>query len=935
MPQFIAALVLPLIVNSPVWLLGPAAVSATATGIGYLATAAGLYGLQMALTEKPDVPKAEDGKFNVRQPVPPPTYVLGRVKKSADYLALEQAGNNAFHVFSPAGHRINRHVRFYAHDEELTLDPVTGVVTAPGHFDNNVVIRHRVGLNAETAFAEMVAAMPTIWTPDHRGDGMATVLMSCRSSDIEKQQKRFPNGMPLLTEELEGMLLYDDRKPAHDPADPDTWEYSENLALQRAWHLTHPVGSKIKMEDMHWPDWNHAADVCDQEVTNKAGDDEPRYHGGFWFKANTDPVEVGRTLDEAAELVIYETAEGKVGVHAGEFVEPDIRLTEADLRSVTFDVNKRRNSTVLAVRGRFIDPTKRFNEVDAAIVGNPYIPGDNTERTRTINNAAVQRHNHIQRMQTLALIRANAPRVRFIADYEPAQDVPERRYIRVHYPPKLDEAIIEIVGDRPKLSLANLTYEFEGIVIPATLFNFTAATDEGNPPPPIDELEDSGIPIPGSFDVTIETEVVGGGQSAAFGLATWNTVSADDLVTEVEWEKVGSGQPLSSRAQAGFDEHRTGYLADGENYRFRARHWSGGTPGDWTSYIVLMAVANPTPPDVPTLFSALPSGADVDLSAKAPNTAIHKALHFWRADEATAFGSASDLGPVYGPPNGVQTDEDTPGDGSWQYWATAENLSGVHSSPTAPAIIRLGLETETEDYLDAMATKPGNVIVLAIDALVEGLKSNSLWSKHDWLSLFCLHNSQAALLNLVNPAQAGVAHGGLTFTAGAGFGGDGSSGYIGTGLNANALTQLTTNSIHLGGWFNGGSGTGLAQTCLVGTSSSAFFLSARSGSTMSSRANATVSLASTISPQSPAGYSIANRSGASARENYKNGSSVGSDTQAASSLPAVEVWFMRNSSGYAASGHVMSVGQFGGSFSGANVTAENSLLSTFRTAIGL
>jgi hypothetical protein len=685
MPMFIAGLVLPLIVNSPIWLLGPAAVSATATGIGYLATAAGLYGLQSALTEKPEVPKAEDGKFNVRQPVPPPEYVLGRAKKSAIYLALEQVGNNAFHVFSPAGHRINRHVRFYAHEEELTLDPVTGVVTAPGHFDNNVLIRHRAGLNAETAFAEMVAAMPSIWTNDHRGDGMATVMMSCQSSDIEKQQERFPNGMPLLTEELEGALLYDGRKPAHDPADPDTWEYAENLALMRAWHLTHPVGSKIKMEDMHWPDWNHAADVCDQMVVNRAGDEEPRYHGGFWFKANTDPVEVGRTMDEAAELVVYETAEGKVGVHAGEFVEPTIRLTEADLRSVSFDVNKRRSSTVLAVRGRFIDQSKRFNEADAAIFGNPYIPEDDTERTRTVNNAAVQRHNHIQRMQTLAYIRANAPRVRFIADYEPAEDIPEHRYIRVHYPPKLNEAIIEIVGDRPKLSLANLTYEFEGIVIPATLFNFVAWTDEGNPPPPINDPAGTGIPLPGSFDVTIEREVVGGGQSAAYGLAIWNTASSDDLTTEIEWEKIGSNQPQSMIAKAGFDEQRTGYLADGSDYRFRARHWSSGTPGAWTSYIVLTAVANPTPPDAPTLLSATPAGADVDLSAKAPNSGIHMAVHFWRG--TSAFGAATDLGPRYGAPNTIATLTDTPGDGVWKYWATAENFSGVQSVEAGPAMV--------------------------------------------------------------------------------------------------------------------------------------------------------------------------------------------------------------------------------------------------------
>ena len=36
--------------------------------------------------------------------------------------------------------------------------------------------RFALGLNAETAYARVVAAFPSIWTNAHRGDGMATVL---------------------------------------------------------------------------------------------------------------------------------------------------------------------------------------------------------------------------------------------------------------------------------------------------------------------------------------------------------------------------------------------------------------------------------------------------------------------------------------------------------------------------------------------------------------------------------------------------------------------------------------------------------------------------------------------------------------------------------------------------------------------------------------
>src|SRR5690606_33605667 len=109
-----------------------------------------------------------------------------------------------------------------------------------------------------------------------------------------------------------------------------------------------------------------------QTVKSRDGGDEPRYHGGIWFRANNDPVQVGRLMDQAGELVVYERADGKVGVHGGEYVEPDVRLTANDIISLSYDPNKRRASTVLAVRGRFTDPAKGYNMADAAIYGVPY-----------------------------------------------------------------------------------------------------------------------------------------------------------------------------------------------------------------------------------------------------------------------------------------------------------------------------------------------------------------------------------------------------------------------------------------------------------------------------------------------------------------------------------------------------------------------------------
>lgn len=581
MPTGLEAILLPYIIQGLGAIGIPiAAIAASATFIAsaaaYLLLAGAAFLVASAFQPaKPEAPKPEDGKFNLKQSVPPLVYVLGRVKKAGDYAFLEERNGIAFHIMVHAAHKIAGFEQHWLHDEPVTIDG-TGTTTSPAHFGNAVRIETRLGQAAETAYAQVVQDFPEIWTEQHRGDGLATVHMRVHSVASEDLQTVFPNHMPQHSAILNGHAeLVDPRS--------ETKVYSENLALHRYWHLTHPVGGKLTRDDMYDPNWGNAASVCAQFVTNRQGQPEPRYYGGMWFRANNDPVQVGRVMDQAAELVIYERADGRVGVHAGEFVEPDVRLTSNDIISLSYDPNKRRSTNVLAVRGRFTDPNKGFNTVDAAIYGDPY-PSDD-ERTKTIENVAVQRHNHMARLQKIAYIRSRAPRVKVRAHYEPSRLVPYRRFIRVHMPPKLDEAVIEVTG-RPTLSLRALTYEFEGIVIPgAALYLFNASVEEGVPGSNVVPIEREDIPVPEDFDVTIEADTVGGAD-AFYGLATWTPFDDDIFVYELEWQPTGGGAAQTARSAAGADTLRSGYIADDVEMRFRLRRWSSGTPSLWTDYVI-------------------------------------------------------------------------------------------------------------------------------------------------------------------------------------------------------------------------------------------------------------------------------------------------------------------------------------------------------------
>ncbi|MBY5733496.1 hypothetical protein HFO26_24915 [Rhizobium leguminosarum] len=619
--------------------------------LAYAGLAFGAQALSSLFVKKPDVPKGEDGSYNLKQSVPSLVFILGRVKKGGDYIFLEEANGVAYHCIVQAGHRINRFVRHYLHDEEVTV--ISGAVVSPSHFVNDgdtyIAINERIGLPAESAYPSLVGSFPTIWSSNHRGDGLASIMMYCITADSKDFLTIYPNQMPQHSAEIEGALLYDPRKPAHNADNPNSWEFSRNLALMRLWHLCHPVGGKLSYSDMYLPDWINAANVCDQTVINRSGGAEPRYHGGLWFRAENNPIEVGRILDQAGELVVFQRPDGLIGVHAGEYVEPDIRLTADDILHVSHDTNQRRGSTVLAVRGRWTNPANRYNTADAAIYGDPYI-GDDSERTRTVENQAVQYHNHMARLEKITFIRANAPRVTVTAHYSgDRKNIPYRRFVRAHYPPRLSEVVIEITST-PKISLKSMTIEFSGIVVPPDLYGFNAATEEGAPGANVIPLPPAGVPLPQNFSVTILNEVVSGGSTAAYALASWTHVS-NALIYEFEWEKTSGSEPAqSTNSTAGQDQVRSNYLSDGAQYRFRLKTWSNGVSSSWTPYQLLTATADPTPPGVVTGAGATGGAGQAGYSWTAPNSANYVAVRLY-INTVNSFSGSTFIDTEYGPPN--------------------------------------------------------------------------------------------------------------------------------------------------------------------------------------------------------------------------------------------------------------------------------------------
>lgn len=549
----------------------------------------------------------QSGTFNEKQNVPSIAIALGRVKKGGDYVFLEERDGRAYHILVLAAHRIEGVVDYYLHDERVVTQNGSGGVLDPVHFTgddgasggSNVSLESKVGLDAETTWTDVVAVFPEIWTAAHRGDGLAQLLMVCNTVEEGRFLDVFPQQMPAPSVVLDGALVWDPRDGAQNPDDHNTWAFSRNLALLRMHHLTQPWGGKLTFADLYLPDWIFAANVCDEMVANRSEEEEPRYHGGLWFRASDDPVDIGETLDIAADMVLYERADGTIGVHAGVFIPPDITITEKEIFSITVDANRRRSTTVLAVRGRYTEPEQVYATVDAAIFGDPYIADDDSQRTKTVDNAAVQSHNHMQRLQKLAYTRANAQKIQVTVAYNffgAIRNIPYRRFVTVDFPRRgLDQAVVEIIN-RPKLNLETLTYQFDAIVVDASLYDFEAAVHEGVPAATPTPIEHTGIPVPEDFAIAIERVLLVDGRNGSRAVATWTRPASDTgnaLLYELEWQPDDESEaPQYAVSRVAENEVRSNYLIEGQTYRFRLRARSGNGKSDWTEYLTATVPAD-------------------------------------------------------------------------------------------------------------------------------------------------------------------------------------------------------------------------------------------------------------------------------------------------------------------------------------------------------
>lgn len=299
--------------------------------------------LTLALLYRPKGPKPEQQERSVRTPIPPRVSAYGRVRLWGAYaLFVTSEEGQAVDVWAFHDGLLDAIEQHYLADKPVTI--TGGFVDADdeGAYGDDVIeVGTRLGLATETAFAEVIAALPGIWTTDHRGDGVATGCMVTRPVKAKNYNEVFPSGGPdqtPLSLLVRAQRVFNWRDPAQDVLDDSTWTWSENVALQLVHYYLVRAG---KDWDTHFAPtldyWTAFADDCDVAMPLKAGGTEPRYRGALAHK-HTDPhkVTIGNLL-ACCDGFVAPRSDGALVAYSGRYYEPTVSIGPSEIVGYTWD----------------------------------------------------------------------------------------------------------------------------------------------------------------------------------------------------------------------------------------------------------------------------------------------------------------------------------------------------------------------------------------------------------------------------------------------------------------------------------------------------------------------------------------------------------------------------------------------------------------------
>lgn len=482
-----------------------------------------------------------------KSPIPPRTRAYGALRLYGDWILYSfKSDGTPIDVWAFHDGRADTILQVYLNDDKVSI--VGGVVQklSDGRYrDNRVLAGYNVGLQTETAFGPVVAALPGIWTSDHRGDGVVTGYLIKQLTKSDKFLETYPNGDEIqMSLAAKWTRVYDFRLDSTVPGgsgpqradDPTTWAWDDNVILAFLHHELTQGGRDFAAHILPQIDtWWAAADDCDVATPLAAGGTEPRYRLALSYKAVETPAAVRAAIMACCDGWFCENERGELSVYSGRVYAPTVSLTSSQIVSYTFQQGVAAEDAVNEVPITFVSADHDYATIDAqSWRDQASIDASGRLPVSSPLEAQIPSPSQGRRLAKRKWLRANAPYRGSVTTTFGGRAVLRQRYINLHIEEGgtvFFDGVAEIIGT-PERDMRSGGVHFEWIAVSAAMDAWDPAEEEGDPAglpdlPTIDELT-----APVITNADLQTSDDG---SSSRVLLTVSAPDRDDLNWGLRW----------------------------------------------------------------------------------------------------------------------------------------------------------------------------------------------------------------------------------------------------------------------------------------------------------------------------------------------------------------------------------------------------------------
>lgn len=651
--------------------------------------------LALATLYKPKGPKPEQQERAIRTALPPRVSAYGTVRLYGAYI-LYVTNEDGYACDAWAFHdgQVNAILHHYLRDVRAT---VTGgwVQKKDGEFGDGDTIQvgTRLGLPTETAFSELVARLPDVWTDAHRGDGVVTGCMISKPVKSKNFNDVYPAGGPdanVLSLVVEAQRVFDWRDTEQSQADPDTWKFSDNAALCTAHYY---MNRAYKDWETHFlptlASWTAAADDCDTPMPLKAGGTEPRYRVALAHK-HTDQhkVTIGNLL-ACWDGFVAPRADGALVAWSGRYVEPDVddMIGPDEIVSYSWDYGVVDEDQFNEIAISYLSADHDYTTVDATAWQDIDAISEAGEEKSTTLECAVPSHAQARRLAKRLLSKTMAVHRGSITTNALGRKVRGKRFIPLH----IEEAgsvffsgTAEIVRLRRNLQSGGVTLDW--IAADPNVDAWNPATEEGEPAPVGSRVAPAPLETPSIATATAELDSTGTGARVRIVADGYDR---DDITWYARW-KGTDDTSWNEQTYTDIDPGPTALLVTSVvpaniSVDVAVAYATGdGRVSPWSVTSTVSTSTADLAPEPNTAFTATGSAGHATGGWSNSTSSNFGHSELWAGSTAVLSG-ATQLGADYSGGAGVgEAFDETLPPGTHYLWSLAYNTSGTAYAQTGP-----------------------------------------------------------------------------------------------------------------------------------------------------------------------------------------------------------------------------------------------------------